>query len=142
MSGTTFKFNDDGTFEKNPSLSEFTEPAGYAGNIAFELMRSGTATACKLHRTPDKLGGSVSLYTHPQKWEPIETAPKDGTTVIVAVPILNNKDNGYNVTAARYEDIYYVNHDYTGWVQMQDEEGVTAIWTPHFWMPLPEPPKT
>ena len=67
------------------------------------------------------------------EWQPIETAPKDGTDVLLA----------YRVTDV--DPDYYVSHGYFGddcWYALN-----TAITPaqmnnqrPDFWMPLPKPP--
>lgn len=57
-------------------------------------------------------------------WQPIETAPKDGTRIIVA-------------TTGRY---WYEKHK-DGWMIANcDEEYGMYVEATH-WMPLPEPPK-
>lgn len=70
------------------------------------------------------------------RWEPIETAPKDGTEVLVASPGRHHQpaDRSY-VAAARY-------HDGEGWYEVNNDP--TDIWGgplyPTHWMPLPLPP--
>ncbi|WP_375165819.1 hypothetical protein [Rhizobium hidalgonense] len=75
------------------------------------------------------------------QWQPIETAPRDGTTVIVAFPLYNLVSNGLDVTAARYRSATFLNADVSGWVQLPDERGVETIWPPTHWQPLPNPPQ-
>jgi hypothetical protein len=59
-------------------------------------------------------------------WQPIETAPKDGTKII-------GYDDGYAVT------MYYVNnHPNVGWFEPMHMHS----YCPTRWMPLPEAPKT
>lgn len=64
------------------------------------------------------------------KWQPIDTAPKDGSSVLIAHWFVGSRD--YRIAIARWDephelwlsDIYPFSH-----------------WTPTCWMPLPEPPK-
>lgn len=64
------------------------------------------------------------------KWEPIETAPKDGTVIWVIQP-RNNWIGGY----WQYECIWSVCCWYHGYGDGFPEP------QPTHWMPLPEPPK-
>ena len=64
-------------------------------------------------------------------WQPIETAPKDGTRIWVYRPVVNKYTNHIGV-------------DY--WAHPSD--GLDCCWMrspmmcpPTHWMPLPEPPK-
>lgn len=77
-------------------------------------------------------------------WQPISTAPKDGTPVIVAVP---TKDlDGFHVGEAYYDPENYEGGDWwwagTGY---GDYHGgpISDInfHQPSHWMPLPAPPK-
>jgi hypothetical protein len=61
-------------------------------------------------------------------WQPIETAPKDGTEILSAVKGTNQ------VLIVRWEGIGSA--DRGEW--FYDNDGYT--WPTH-WMPLPEPPK-
>lgn len=71
-------------------------------------------------------------------WQPIETAPKDGTTVL----LFSNK-NGLNWNVVGYgfweggEDII------SGWISFGFTEpaGNLGLAAPSHWMPLPAPPK-
>ena len=70
------------------------------------------------------------------RWQPIETAPKDGTRILVPYPIF---DPG-NLTASpdRYE-IIVVHWREVGWVS----DGAWMLHEdPTHWMPLPPPPHT
>lgn len=61
------------------------------------------------------------------KWQPIETAPRDGTRVLIY--------NGEDVLEARYCFGCWQDPVYSEW--MGDVAG-----KPTHWMPLPEPPCT
>lgn len=56
------------------------------------------------------------------KWQSIDTAPKDGTTILCF-------ESGL-VGVVKYED---------GW--FRNRYNMEALWEPTHWMPLPEPPK-
>jgi hypothetical protein len=75
------------------------------------------------------------------EWQPIETAPKDGTRVIVA--FRNNC-----VTIARWSDAcaFESNDEGPHWVEWECDDHfysshLTGPNEPTHWMPLPEPPK-
>ena len=77
----------------------------------------------------------------PELWQPIETAPKDGTRIILG------KAAGYVMAWAGSG--YWFNREpcphhppckpgtHTGWT-----DGLDTYATPTHWMPLPPPPKT
>jgi hypothetical protein len=74
-------------------------------------------------------------------WQPIETAPKDGTEVLLFIPVnwgetfqeVPRIGNGNHVEAAWYNPTrrLWLNR-LDQWIKEQ---------TPTHWMPLPEPPK-
>lgn len=67
-------------------------------------------------------------------WQPIETAPKDGTLILLA------SIDGY-VMEASWFDAWYGDRANPGWMYANlDEEHGSYIDATH-WMPLPEPPK-
>lgn len=65
-------------------------------------------------------------------WQPIETAPKDGTKILgyddgdILVMVFETDQDGAG-----------------GWYIELSERAYTDVpeWTPTHWMPLPEPPK-
>ena len=61
------------------------------------------------------------------EWQPIETAPKDGTQILVYEP------------EEKYTPIYVVVYDNGKWIEASGEQ--YANWKPTHWMPLPLPPK-
>ena len=65
------------------------------------------------------------------EWQPIETAPKDGTRILIGV-----WDLGPDVTSARWNGAFWD-------MSIQDEEfcGESDFAGPTHWMPLPDPPK-
>lgn len=65
------------------------------------------------------------------QWQPIETAPKDGTKILGAWPQLR-KHKWWTI-----QPIFF----YCGnWIHGWDEDEDLALHPTH-WMPLPEPPK-
>lgn len=77
------------------------------------------------------------------EWQPIETAPKDGTRIILA------QNGGVEVGSWHAEDSgYYETISSTAserkqrWVQTSDGywTGLDEIYDPTHWMPLPSPP--
>jgi hypothetical protein len=65
------------------------------------------------------------------EWQPIETAPKDGTHVVLLVPGCRSV-----AVVGHWFDFGQVVHGVTGFW----EASATQI-APTHWMPLPEPPK-
>jgi len=71
------------------------------------------------------------------EWQPIETAPKDGTCILV----INDNKGGYYtepfaIGVAAYEGSYKTR----AWYSQACCDGV-SYFTPTHWMPLPEAPK-
>ena len=76
------------------------------------------------------------------EWRSIESAPKNGTLVLVCDPHLD-----YPVTVGAYfkgdrDDATgrFQRGDWAGWLSM-DGDHLASISNPTHWMPLPEPPK-
>ena len=63
------------------------------------------------------------------KWQPIKTAPKDGTPILVW--------DGYNITSAKWEV------DYDWWEICVPSDGYvdSNCIEPTHWQPLPPPPE-
>jgi hypothetical protein len=82
--------------------------------------------------------GPGTLYLDPTKasvdetefgeWQPIETAPRDGTFIIAWQPHISDSD----IRILRSVNGYW-----------SDEHGIgqSTLRDPKYWMPLPEPPK-
>ena len=70
------------------------------------------------------------------EWQPIETAPRDGTLILVTGV------NGLNTVLAAYywEGDDYSPNPYKGWSGIVNSFGEQRIAEPTHWMPLPEPP--
>ena len=84
----------------------------------FGTCNSDEASVAALRAALEELGGG---------WQPIETAPKDGTPILVCLA-----DN--NITTAEYLG---------EWCLISFAEGHIddSSCTPTYWMPLPKPPK-
>lgn len=92
------------------------------------------------------------------EWQPIETAPKDGTRVLLTARIWAQEWNGLFDTDATdfpnatppscafrqrkcgpvYEGFWSEKHSETGWFSYNSYEFLKP---PTHWMPLPEPPE-
>jgi len=86
------------------------------------------------------IGGTYQSYdeniikaslTQPSAWQSIDTAPRDGTVILVALHA-----NGYKdliTVLGKYED--------KDWrCAEKDEEGCDKLHPPVYWIPLPKPP--
>jgi hypothetical protein len=60
------------------------------------------------------------------KWQPIESAPRDGTPVL-----------GYSTEGVMYACWYFER----SWLFFRNHRGDRWAFHPTHWMPLPEPPK-
>ena len=67
------------------------------------------------------------------EWQPIETAPKDGTWVLVC-------GNGWDVMMASYSYDGRIGRGYF-WGPTEWDDYELAEQQPTHWMPLPEPPE-
>lgn len=70
------------------------------------------------------------------KWQPIETAPKDGTTILVCYDRCYDK-NGFAPIAVKWRT-YHPNAK--GGAEWRDSNGHKIQGVTH-WMPLPEAPQ-
>lgn len=72
------------------------------------------------------------------KWQPIETAPRDETRILV----INGETGGYGGYAGESSRAYHIGtaYFYEGeWLATDCCDGVSTYMPTH-WMPLPEPP--
>lgn len=72
------------------------------------------------------------------EWQPIETAPRDGTLIIIAYKVFGR----YRVYPASYGVGGFVDSDFA-WGILDHDGSTNAVKTgePTHWMPLPEPPE-
>lgn len=74
-------------------------------------------------------------------WQPIETAPRDGSDVLLFFPLdgLDHRNHARTVIC-----FWRLNETYpatSGWVfQGRAVRAYSSIYQPTHWMPLPEPP--
>ena len=67
------------------------------------------------------------------EWQPIETAPRDGTAILVWPGVLFTEMTYFHTSVVRW-------HDWKeAWIEASGEEYNTFY--PTHWMPLPPPPK-
>lgn len=74
-------------------------------------------------------------------WQPIETAPRDGTDVLLFYPLEGLRhDWNPQVVIAGWRD-YSRAPQLSGWVfQSRGVRGYSATFQPTHWQPLPTPP--
>jgi hypothetical protein len=69
------------------------------------------------------------------EWQPIDTAPKDGSNVLVCIA---------GLTGSQGEAFWYQGDEYaSGWITWDGANHTRTFYTtpPTHWMPLPEPPE-
>lgn len=69
------------------------------------------------------------------EWFPIDSAPKDGTTVDVWCPE-ETEEGGYRVADAYWSTVLHK------WQRVGGADGRTWAHTPTYWMPLQSPPRS
>lgn len=121
--------------------------------VAWVEVKDGCVFYVTYHGVASKLqdGIKFDLYTHPLKreplteWLPIETAPKDGTAVLVMRDIWPGSETGRAEKCTghnTYVAAWWADEGNSGeWVCYMDriEEPICPI-EPTHWMPLPPPP--
>jgi hypothetical protein len=81
------------------------------------------------------------------EWQPIETAPKDGTVLILGIisPAVNLVRDGYWSDGEEWEHSGFDSQDECrGWWAYTSScgaEKLTGLYAPTYWMFLPEPPE-
>lgn len=74
-------------------------------------------------------------------WQPIATAPKDGTEVLISGHAFNHPGRGRYVTTAIWcaDDLWRHEDDIMNY--LDDDQPCGGCHPPTHWMPLPEAPK-
>lgn len=70
------------------------------------------------------------------EWQPIETAPKDGTSILAFMP-----DAAEQFRIMPIEMLDFNDGDGPQWWQADVDDGHPLEVTPTHWMPLPQPPE-
>ena len=71
-----------------------------------------------------------------EEWKPIETAPKDGETIMIFDSYSDDKGiDGYGICTARWD------YSLEWWIMHQRYSNVISLINPTHWMPLPTAPK-
>ena len=68
-------------------------------------------------------------------WQPIETAPRDGTFIIIAAP------SGYSSVSMRCEIGHYVEDYKQPWRNHSNDAFEDGGYSPTHWLPLPRLPE-
>ena len=72
-----------------------------------------------------------------KQWQPIETAPKDGTLFRARHSYVYNGRTRYLHRKTHWGKTSHIN--WYGWCYGNDAENIN-LWEPTHWMPLPDPP--
>ena len=86
----------------------------------------GDALGCPVHFAPEGYHKIILAAIHGQGWQPIETAPKDETQILLWFPEMEARHTGY--------------WDGEQW-RIDYAEGDHSDWVVTHWMPLPPPPE-
>lgn len=70
------------------------------------------------------------------KWQPIETAPKDGTNILVLLHPEIAERAGYQIEICHYKNLPLLGETWTA----QNDGFSTELDGVTHWMPLPDPP--
>jgi hypothetical protein len=89
---------------------------------------------------------SMEWMPNAMEWQPIETAPKDGTDILVAGINFGEVGKGYHIVVAQWcederspQQIWRERGVcFSGWYQDDDSDEPLPFLT--HWMPLPPPP--
>lgn len=105
--------------------------AADAHRLEAAAMRVGIIAGCD---APDEMADLIEFLRASRTWQPIETAPKDGTWVIIG-------GRGWRNRGFYVDDPEKHCCEETGWYTLHDEVLYRYALEPTHWMPLPEPPE-
>jgi|WetSurSiteA1Bulk_404760.scaffolds.fasta_scaffold55279_2 hypothetical protein len=74
-------------------------------------------------------------------WQPIETAPKDGTLILVYEPETKRNEEGIYIVTWSRQDKYYPKEWCIICSEQDEQGGCATVDYATYWMPLPEPPE-
>ncbi len=74
-------------------------------------------------------------------WQPIETAPKDGTRILVCGGTYTVSNDEYPDWPMTFADIVTWQKHRNCWISGPSHDGGDFVHQPTHWMPLPEVPK-
>lgn len=104
---------------------------------AYALDNAAVLATISHHRTraeqaEAKVAGLVEALRASQAWQPIETAPRDGTPVLACI------ENSVSYVAwTQNGDAKFWGRQ---WAFLVDHEGSVHTFNPTHWLPLPKPP--
>jgi hypothetical protein len=120
------------------------EPVAWISAAELMVMRGNALGGAKDWRVNVglvKQDGDVGLYTTPPQctWEPVETAPKDGTDVLLMYMHIDTQvvHNGFWIGASDTDDeseIGWWSYDYSEVTRIKLDDWMT----PTHWLPLPK----
>ena len=126
-----------GMVAASPDMLKALEKAAEA-IAGFCEQHPGSALAKSRARIDAAIAKAKSGESEELEWQPIETAPKDGSGILVAVPIVDGlpAQVGFGFFSTLQGDSEPRWHVHHGQTRMSYAEH-----RPTHWMPLPEPPQ-
>ena len=101
-------------------------------HLRYQLTGSGPDADEEIHALCDMALASLNGPSH-EGWKPIESAPKDETTVLLNVPTLYGKWNETIAVSGRWEPR---DNGAGFWIIFNADEAVQRV-EPTHWMPVP-----
>lgn len=102
-------------------------------DATMDAERATTIASAEAAETQALRAAKAALAAAPGRWLPIESAPRDGTEVLLALWDGNNPRNGR---------VLSVGHWHEGmWHNDCPRDKTTELYPPTHWQPLPAPPE-
>ncbi len=123
-------------------MTDITKQLAEALDEAIDLidMLDGKDNSCDERYNIDDLRRILAAYrAHRVGWQPIETAPKDGTTVLAWNFEFGSKETR-NITYTPGSPGFEAGLKDRWWEWLEPKNGWALKWKPTHWMPLPAPP--